>query len=431
MVEHGDVVNFDLPRATALAIIERLGRGIPPRIHTSKYSAGHDYLMADIRDEFLSVDNLPGKMKFIAGSWGSGKTHVLRLIAEEALQCNWVVATVELSNNEAPFNKIEKVVGSIIRNIADLAIEEDETRPAFPLASFITGEVRRLARERGFSENDAAFELEQRLMSDSAIEPDVKKALRHFLQTLGKEDSFTNSVLVDRRDYIMQWFVGETNKTSMRRDFDIHTELDSGTADRMLSSIIRVIRILGYQGLVVLLDESDMTFSIMKNAQLGVAFNNLRVLLDSIDTKRSLLVFFAGVPDFWTDERHGLMLYGALYGRIGRIPEEEPYIDSTVWNIDALQVSPSMALESASKIRRLFLIAYNKSSESIISEEQLGEYALDIMENHPKFSRVSKWRMITTEIVQILNKSKSGRSIGTPEEERAAAEESMRSLGDD
>lgn len=422
---------FGMSRGTALAIIDRLGRGIPPRIHTSKYSAGHENLLMDIKEEFLCIENLPGKLKFLAGSWGSGKTHVLRLIAEEALLSNWVVATVELSANEAPFNKIEKVVGSIIRNISDLAIEEDESRPTFPLGSFVLGVVRKLSKDRGISENDAASELEKEIMSDSSIEPDVKKALRNFLQTLGKDDSFTNPALVDRRDRVMQWFVGESNRATMRRDFDIHTELDAGTADRMLNSIVRVIRTLGYQGLVVLLDESDMTFSIMKNAQLGVALNNLRVLLDSIDTKRSLLVFFAGVPDFWTDEKHGIMNYGALQGRIGPIPNEEPYVDSTVWNIDAIDVSSAMAIESATKIRKLFLIAYNKSSESIISEEELGRYALDIMENHPKFSRVSKWRMITTEIVKILRKSKAGVQIGTPEEERALAEVYARSLGDD
>lgn len=431
MVDEDENNIFELSRGTALAIIERLGRGIPPRIHTSKYSAGHDNLLLDIKEEFLSIENQSGKIRFLAGSWGSGKTHVLRLIADEALHSGWVVATVELSNNEAPFNKIERVVGSIIRNIADLAVEEDDSRPAFPLGSFIVGEVRRLALERGFSENDAASELGLRIMGDSAIEPDVKKALRHFLNTLGKEDSFTSPVLSDRRDAIMQWFVGETDRTRMKRDFDIHTALDSSTADRMLNSIIRVIRSLGYQGLVVLLDESDMTFSIMKNSQLGIAFNNLRAWMDNIELKRSLLVFFAAVPDFWTDEKHGIMNYGALQGRIGQIPNEEPYIDSTVWNIDAIEVSSDMALESAAKIRKLFLIAYNKSSDSIISEEELGRYALDIMENHPKFSRVSKWRMITTEIVQILNKSKSGRPIGSPEQERISAEKEMRSLGDD
>src|SRR6266511_2040072 len=99
----------------AEAIVEKLRNGIPPRRYVSLYSVGEDEFLDGVRRRHLESASGAGRIRFISGSWGAGKTHFLRLLREKAFAANYLVATVELSRDETPFNKFEEVFYRIIR----------------------------------------------------------------------------------------------------------------------------------------------------------------------------------------------------------------------------------------------------------------------------------------------------------------------------
>src|SRR5437868_13899865 len=98
-------------------IIEDLRHGIPPRRYVSLYSVGEGEFLEGVRKRHLESASGAGRIRFISGSWGSGKTHFLRLLREKAFDTNYLVATVELSRDETPFNKFEEVFYRIVRSI--------------------------------------------------------------------------------------------------------------------------------------------------------------------------------------------------------------------------------------------------------------------------------------------------------------------------
>src|SRR5204863_7435832 len=81
------------------------------------YSVGEDEFLQGVRQRHLDSASSRGRIRFISGSWGSGKTHFLRLLRENAFEARYLVATVELSREETPFNKFEEVFFRIIRSI--------------------------------------------------------------------------------------------------------------------------------------------------------------------------------------------------------------------------------------------------------------------------------------------------------------------------
>src|SRR5437588_4931020 len=104
-------------QASALEIVESLRAGIPPKRYVSSYSTGNEQFLQNVRKRHLESPSTSGKIRFVSGSWGAGKTHFLRLLREQAFDARYLVSTVELNVDSTPFNKFEQVFYDIVRNI--------------------------------------------------------------------------------------------------------------------------------------------------------------------------------------------------------------------------------------------------------------------------------------------------------------------------
>jgi hypothetical protein len=103
---------------TATQIIESLRKGIPPQRGVHSYAVGNEKLMDGIKRYHLSGIDQRGIIRFVSGSWGSGKTHFFRLLRELAFQNDILVSNVELDVNNAALNKFERVFYSIVSHVA-------------------------------------------------------------------------------------------------------------------------------------------------------------------------------------------------------------------------------------------------------------------------------------------------------------------------
>ncbi len=106
-------------QALAVSIIESLRTGIPPLRGVREYSAGNEEFLDQILKRHLrNAPDIRGKIRFISGSWGTGKSHFLAQIRETAFESNYLVSSVGLSADETPFNRFEEVFYRIVRQIA-------------------------------------------------------------------------------------------------------------------------------------------------------------------------------------------------------------------------------------------------------------------------------------------------------------------------
>ena len=94
-------------------------------------------------------------------------------------------------------------------------------------------------------------------------------------------------------------------------------------AKLMLQSLAGFVRLSGYKGLVILFDEAEMTYSVLRKSALKDAHNNLLSLINNIELLSGLFLVYATTPDFYIHPKHGIQIYGALAGRIGK-PESKP-----------------------------------------------------------------------------------------------------------
>lgn len=101
--------------ALAQRVIESLRMGIPPEGHIGYFTVGRKAEIAQLTSRLTRADS--GAL-LVKANYGSGKTHLLRFIREEALRNDFAVSAVTLDAKGAVrFNRMDQVFGAICRNI--------------------------------------------------------------------------------------------------------------------------------------------------------------------------------------------------------------------------------------------------------------------------------------------------------------------------
>jgi len=116
----------------AQRIIETLRKGIPPDGFVRHFTVGRKTEIDRLAQYLKDPEGLALLLK---ANYGSGKTHLLRFIREEALAQNYAVSTVTLDANSAVrFNRMDQIFGAICRNIeVPCQLDCKGLRPLFEL----------------------------------------------------------------------------------------------------------------------------------------------------------------------------------------------------------------------------------------------------------------------------------------------------------
>lgn len=417
-----------LTKAEALEVIESLRKGIPPKRYTSSYTSGTEDLLKKVRKFHLESASARGRIRFVSGSWGAGKTHFLRLLREEAFDANYLVSTVELNADSTPFNKFEQVFFDIVRNITSPEMyREGQLELAAPF-----GEVLRrglLGVPTSPDENvshERLQEAKERLFAAEGIDIDVRRITAQFWETFLAEGGDI-ATLENTRGSLLQWFAGE-GTIGLYRKLGIQKIVNRANARLMLQSLSRLTTHIGYRGLVILFDEAEMSYSTMRKSNLKQAHNNLLHLINSIDETEGLFLIYATTPDFYMDERHGITIYGALAQRIGKPDDRAPRPLDRIWNLDSIESTLDDHVNAACKIRSIFTTAYPEYAGLVPTESNLREYTSKLMDAHPEFSRVSKWRVLVTGTVEALDARMQGEEVPPAEELHDDIMEKLRNM---
>ena len=403
----------------AIDIIESLRKGIPPRRGVNEYSAGNDDFLNQIQSRHLqNVPGLSGKIRFISGSWGSGKSHFLAQLRETAFASNYLVSSVALSVVEAPFNRFEEVFSRIVRQISSRDMHETgNTTLDAPLGEVFRRQLFGFASEPSDNmvDRETYDEACQKLMANQEINIDFRRLVRHFWKTYLPE-SGDPIILEDQRGKIMQWFSGEGTIGAYRKEFGVQSLVKRSNARALLRSLGRYAIHAGFNGIVVLFDEAEMSYSTMRKSELKKAHNNLLHLINSIQESAGLFLVYATTPDFYTDEKHGIQIYGALAQRIGRPEDRPPRALDRVWNLDSTQPKLADYQAAARKIRNLYITAYPEYENKIEEDIALEILVKKFLNVHPRFSLVGFWRVLVAGLIENFDYRVDGYEVPSPEQ---------------
>ena len=334
----------------ARTIVGRLREGVPPAEDVCLFSIGREELLgyfARVLDEIAEYEQQG--TKFIQADYGQGKTHFLNLVAQLALERNFVVSTVTLDRETAPFNKLDRVIPLIMGAIATC----DSRRNA--LGRLLQEWARTV---RGKSRNAILHEIDQ----DDGLQllfPDFRLRLADYAAAYNRPDGPAHETCLQ----IERWFRGEETKS---RTFK--------SIPAFLAAFVQFIRHLGYSGFVVMLDEAESITVLSRITNRDQANENLRQIIDNQELE-SFYFVFASTPSFLSGEdERGAQTYAALWRRIsdplGNIGQRA--LDKVIIELPALTTEEFSLL--ALRIRDIYQIAFG-CDDSLVTDEHLSYLA--------------------------------------------------------
>ena len=297
----------------------------------SQLTCGISFLTDFWREKYLReyIRNGGSKIKFVTGRSGSGKTHFLRLMASIAREENY--KTIQFSAKDVWMHDFKEIYVEIYTQCDILKCLE--------------GVSRHLMQEMGFDYHDIPEGmrfidyLSQNGMGDALTKREIRAQLRQlFLDNPMMDNNFalvcsmlTGSILgypvleEQNQELLLAWLAGDRSiKLSQLRALDFYpSRITKYNARHMLRSLAEVVRMGGYSGLFITVD--DMEVLISRSSMETVhytkmkredTYESIRQLIDDIDSMKNIMFVYAFDRELIDNENAGLKSYQALWMRI-------------------------------------------------------------------------------------------------------------------
>lgn len=294
------------------AIINALRAGVVPRLGLQHIQVGRKREIEALLGDVAAIAEGGARMRFVVGDYGAGKTFFLFLVRQLALAKNLVVLQADLGPDRrlhATSGQARSLYAELLRNLA--------TRSA-PDGGAL----------RNVLERFVAGALEESKVSGEVVDAVIRRKLTDLQQLVSGYDFATvvatYAVAYEAGDEVrqaaaMRWLRGEYGtKTEARQELGVRTIIDDGSVYDSLKLLARFVRLAGFSGLYVCLDELVNLYKLQSAQARNQNYEQiLRIFNDVLQGAVDGLGFvLGGTPEFLYDTRRGLYSYEALQTRL-------------------------------------------------------------------------------------------------------------------
>lgn len=294
-------------------------------------TCGIQFLADFWKEKYLQeyIPNGGSKIKFVTGRQGSGKTHFLQLMTSIAKKENY--KTVWFSAKNIWMHDFKELYVEIFRQCN--------------IMECLEGISRYLIQEMGFDYHEIPDGmkfidyLSQNGSGDAITRREIRSQLRQiFLDNPMLDNNFalacsmlTGSILgypvleEQNRDLLLSWLEGDRSiKLSQLRALDFYpSKITKYNARHMLRSLTEIIRMGGFSGLFIAIDNLEILISRSSLEPVHYTkmkredtYESIRQLIDDIDSMKNILFVYAFDRELMDNENTGLKSYQALWMRI-------------------------------------------------------------------------------------------------------------------
>ena len=294
------------------ALIQALRAGVVPNVGQHLIQVGRSNEIESLLKDLERVAVGGTAFRLIIGEYGSGKTFFLNLIRSIGLEKKLVATSADLN----PDRRLHGSGGQARSLYAELA--KNLSTKSKPEGGALAGIVEKFiytaegdARTKNVGVDVAIHEKLERL-SEMVNGYDFA----HVIETYWKASRDNNQ---DLKANAIRWLRGEyTTKTDARNALGVRTFVDDASFYDQLKLISLFVRLSGFTGLLVCLDEMVNLYKLSSRQARESNYEQiLRMLNDTLQGNVEGLGFLlGGTPEFLNDTRRGLFSYSALQSRL-------------------------------------------------------------------------------------------------------------------
>ncbi|MCU1136062.1 ATP-binding protein [Stenotrophomonas maltophilia] len=296
------------------AVIQSLRAGVVPRAGQHLIQVGRAREVQTLVSDIDRLADGGSSFRLVVGEYGAGKTFFLNLVRAIAMERKLVVASADLNPDRrlhASGGQARSLYAELMRNLATRTKPDGGALPGV-VEKFISTAVAESKSQGVSTEQVIRAKLEQlsELVNGYDFADVIAAYWRGFEQ--GNEQLKSDAI---------RWLRGEfATRTDARAALGVRTIVDDASVYDQLKLMGRFVRLAGYSGLLVCLDELVNLYK-LANAQARNANYEqlLRMLNDSLQGSAVGLGFvLGGTPDFLMDTRRGVYSYEALQSRLAQ-----------------------------------------------------------------------------------------------------------------
>ncbi len=347
------------------ALIQALRAGVVPNIGQHLIQVGRASEIESLLKDLERVAVGGTAFRLVIGEYGSGKTFFLNLIRSIGLEKKLVATSADLN----PDRRLHGSGGQARSLYAELA--KNLSTKSKPEGGALAGIVEKFiytaegeARSKSVGVDVVIHEKLGRL-SEMVNGYDFA----HVIETYWKASRDNNQ---DLKANAIRWLRGEyTTKTDARNALGVRTFVDDASFYDQLKLMSLFIRLSGFTGLLVCLDEMVNLYKLSSRQARESNYEQiLRMLNDTLQGNVEGLGFLlGGTPEFLNDTRRGLFSYSALQSRLAEnmFAKSAGVIDFNHPVLKLSSLTPEDFFVLLGKIQTVFV--YGDEARNLIPED--------------------------------------------------------------
>jgi hypothetical protein len=294
------------------AVIQSLRAGVVPRTGQHLIQVGRVKELEALIQDIERIADTGSGFRVVVGEYGAGKTFFLNLVRAIAMEKKLVTMHADLN----PDRRLHASGGQARSLYAELT--KNMSTRVKPEGGALAGIVEKFVAQ-------AKSEAKSSGVSSEAV---IREKLAHLTEMVNGYDfaevvaaycaGFEQGNEQLKADAI-RWLRGEfTTKTDARNALGVRTIVDDASVYDQIKLLARFVRLAGYAGLMVCLDELVNLYKLANTQARNSNYEQiLRILNDSLQGSADGLGFvLGGTPEFLLDTRRGLYSYQALQSRL-------------------------------------------------------------------------------------------------------------------
>lgn len=320
------------------------------------------------------ITNGGSKVKILYGSSGTGKSHYLKNINLYAAQQGFFTVSIDMMTSEFRLTDLM----ALYRLMASLIDLEKLNNTLIDKLLKNLGYDSQRWKEHGASLED--FLCEQEGLDRSEAKRQIRIAIHEIVNSLELDFGFRKfmhiymEALAQKNEEIQalatMWLRGEKIDRYAKASSLLYEALRRDTARSWLYSLIEIIKLMGYQGVVLEIDHFEAilphksTFLRYTPTVRNNTYELIRQLIDDLDFLKNMLILIAGSRDIIENEKYGLKSYHALWMRIQPGFEQETRLNVYSDLVDADLIFNELIDDAALEELRSKLIGLGMSIEA-------------------------------------------------------------------
>lgn len=372
-----------IPKRVSTAILNSLSSGVVPRIGLEYFAVGRKKETALLLSDLENIASGGSTFRLIVGRYGSGKSFMLNLLRNLALNQGFAVMDCDLSLERRLSGSNREGLNTYRELIQNLSLNTRPEGGALPviLERWISQVQAEIVKAYDLTPGTPSFQ--EKLEKEIIATVSQLEGMVHGFDFAAVVNAYWKGYLLDDEDLknnSLRWLRGEFDYRSQAKEaLGVRVIIDEDSWYDYLKILSQFVVKIGYKGLIVLLDEAGTLYKISNTlSRLNNYEKLLHIFNDTSQGRASFFgVFIAGIPQFLEDPRRGLYSYEALRSRLtdSRIIDSE-LIVSTGPVIKLSVLTAEEIFVFLTRVQEIYSCHYNLPS--LLNGEELSIFLNEI-----------------------------------------------------